>query len=79
VRQATLKRVKASKSDIECPLFPVGRARNPGRGITVAQKVVVEGQDISSSDTGLRFQLCLEWHRSRRKMAREDKRVRVDT
>jgi hypothetical protein len=79
VRQATLKRVKASESDTESPSFLVGRARNPGRGITVARKVVVEGQDISSSDTGLWFQVCLEWHRSRRKMAREDKRVRVDT
>jgi hypothetical protein len=79
VREATLKRVKASESGTECSLFLVGRARNPGRGVTVARKVVVEGQDISSSDTGLRFQACLEWHCSRRKMAREDKRVRVDT
>jgi hypothetical protein len=78
VRQATLKRVKASESDTELPLFLFGRARNPGRGITVAQKVVVEGQDISSSDTGFRFQAGLERHRSRRKMAREDKRARVD-
>jgi hypothetical protein len=71
--------VKASESDTECSLFFVGRAGNPGRGIAVARKVVVEGQDISSSDTGLQLQACLEWHRSRRKMAREDKRVRVDT
>jgi hypothetical protein len=79
VRQATLNRVKASGSDTERPLFLVGRARDPGRGITVARKVVVEGHDLSSSDTGLRFQACLEWHSSRRKMLIKDKRVRVDT
>jgi hypothetical protein len=60
VSQATIKRVKASESDTERPLFLAGRARNLGRGITVARKVVVEGQDISSSDIGLLFQACVE-------------------